>query len=214
VVPGSDPAKPSIVWTSRGIWGYRPASPPPLQLGCGGAGYYDILTDATPTAFDATLINSVHAARTGGTSQAAANSTSVARFGEHSYNRTDLGLQTDPLVAQWAADLVTLSAYPRSSIDQVTMEPAVVSGPTVWTTVLQKMAAPITGLTNIVWENPNFDYEVSALVRMVGYTHRLTLDRWEIGWRTVAANLGGAAQTFHAGPHAYDRLDAGNILAA
>jgi hypothetical protein len=202
-----------IVYYTRDIWTSSPD--PNLSLGCGGAGFYDIVTDAEPMAFDKTLINTVHAARAGGTTQNAANASSVRKWGEQSLQRTDLGLADDAQVAQWATDLVVVSAYPRNAIDRVVLRPDVAGAPwACWNDILLRAGNFVGGVTRVVYENDNFDYVVDVNVRKVGETHRITANEWEVEWRTVAADLAASTSTFHLGAHALDRLNAGNVLAA
>jgi len=206
-----------IIWTAREIWQYRQF--PPLQLGCGGTGFYDIVTDATPLAIDATQVNRVAAARTGGTTQTATNTASINRWGERSYQRTDLGLADDTQTAKWAQDFVNLAAYPRYAVDSVTVIPAVAAQSwTCWADLWKYLLdyrgySFIAGLFRVVFESDLFAYTVDTTVRMVGYQLRVDPDQWTVQLRTVDANLASGAHTFHAGAHANDRLDAGNVAA-
>ena len=201
-----------IVWTPREAW--SDTSLPVIQLGCGGPGFFDIVTDATPLGFDADMLNTVAASRSGGTAQSASNPASVNRWGEKSHSRTDLGLADDTQAATWAQDLVNLSAFPRQALEQIKMQPQV--APNSWAAFASGILTPMFVLrrARVVYENDNFDYTVDVTVRAVGYTHRITADTWEVEWRTVSADVGAMAQTFHMGPDAFDRLDAGNVLAA
>ena len=203
-LPGS-----GMVWYTRDWWTYNP--PPTLQLGCGGAGFYDVVTDATPAAYDAGTINVVTAARAGGVSQVARNGTSVTRLGELSYNRTDLGLATDGFVALWAVDLVNLSAFPRATIDRMTMQPGI--APNSWQSWWDTTAVVPMNTARVVYESPRFDYVVDANVRMMGRTHKITVDGWELEWRTISADIGSGGSPFTMGAHAFDRLDSGNLMA-
>ena len=202
-----------IVYSIRESW--TDGTAPNLSIGCGGAGFFDIATDAVPTAFDAAMINTVHAARAGGTSQTAANASSVNKWGTLEYNRTDLGLADDAQVAKWANDLVVLSAFPRTALDRLVMEPAVGGGQPpwlAWKEILSRSPYFVTQVTRVVYENDNFDYLVDINVRRIGDTQRITAERWEVEWRTVSADVMAGASVLHAGPHAADRLDAGNVL--
>lgn len=200
------------VWVSRESWSYVAAGFPKPLLGCGGAGFLDIVTEAIPMAFDAQLVNAAYASRSGGTSQSARNTASINRWGEQSVSRSDLGLNDDPQVATWAQDLVNLEANPRGALERVTLIPAV--APQSWDAWRQVLPPSIvTGPLRVVYENESFDYVADVTVRNVGYEYHIAADDWSVVLHTVSANMASGANTLHAGPHALDRLDAGNVAA-
>lgn len=198
-------------WVNRDTW--ITAGPPVVVLGCDPAGH-DVLTDASPSNLDTSMRNVVHAARDGGAVQTAASSASVGRFGPYEYSRTDLGLSTDVQVGAWANAVLSLYAFPAVILEAVTMRPALApSSWDLWPLVLGVRL--VTDMVRIIWAPPDRPEDVvDDLVRVVGYSHQVTRHSWETRWTLTPADVLAASGTvFRMGPHANDRLDAGNVLA-
>lgn len=200
----------ALRWTSRARWFADTA--PVIELGCDDTAH-DVLTDATPSNLDSTMRNVVRAARTGGTEQVASNPASVNQFGPYEYARTDLGLETDAQAAQWATDVVIVSAFPRVVLRDVTMRPAIDPASwDLWPLVLEHRF--VTDVARIVWAPPDRPAAVvEALARVVGAEHRITRAAWEVSWQLAVADVLAGASVFTLGPDEADRLDAGNVLA-
>jgi hypothetical protein len=195
-----------LTLVAREVWAQRPA--PAVGIGC-GPGLHDIATDVEPAAFDTQLRNAAYAARTGGTQQVAKVPSSVAKFWEQSIDRSDLGVETDPQAAQWAAAIVTLMAYPQASIDRATLRPAV--DPAPWAAWQAVLGVPlITALVRVLWEQGGYTVDTEA--RLVGWTHKVTPTAWDVQWRTISASVSAARVSFHMGPHHQDVLDAGYVM--
>lgn len=205
----------ALRWTNRAEWNVL--DEPVLTLGCdplAGVTVHDVLTDASPANVDLQIRNSVYAARSGGTSQHATSSASVAKYGEYDYQRTDLGLQTDPQAAQWATAVVQLYAFPQYGLEDVTFQPAV--SPRAWEVWPPAFDIRyVSDVARIIWrphDRPQHAMDVRC--RVVGARHQISLHEWQLEWQLVVAN---AAQftgaVFTVGPHTNDKLDAGFILA-
>lgn len=200
-------------WTSRSEWFATPD--PIVELGCEAvsAGAHDVIVDASPSNLDAHMRNVVRASRDGGTLQTAQSPASVGQFGTYEYTRTDLGVATDAQAAQWASDVVTVSAYPRVVLENVTLRPAISpSSWDLWPILLDTRF--VSDRVRVVWAPPDRPTAaVEAVGRVVGAEHRITRAAWELTWQLAAADVFGTARVFTLGPHANDRLDAGNVLA-
>jgi len=200
-----------LVYISSLMWQDGVADPPLITVGCDDPAAFDIVTGARPASLDAYLTNHVTAARAGGVEQVADNPTSVDTYGTKDYKRTDLGLETDAWAADWATTLVALSAYPRHAVDRITLQPAV--APDAWLAfrrVLQ--VTPVVSRIRLLFQTPLVPYTLDLTVRMVGWTHRVNAWTWQTEWRTTAASMGAGGRPWTMGPHAFDALDAGNVL--
>ena len=200
-------------WLPRETWGTYP--PPRLVLGCDSldAAAYDVLVEAHPANLDAQLRNDVRVSRTGGTERHAFSQTSIDNYGAYDFKRTDLGLADDNQVGDWATRVVELYAYPQIGLADVTMLPAVAeSSSALWADVLDWVL--YTDLLRVLWAPPGLpDNQVDALVRVVGYSHRISRARWEVTWQLIAARpISYAGVVFHMGAHAQDKLDAAFVM--
>lgn len=192
---------------TRDVWTAAPPAPS-YSIGC-GAGLWDIAIDAVPASFDEQLKNAAYVSRSGGTQQTARVQSSIDRWYEQSLNRSDLGLADDTQVATWATTIVTLYAYPQTTLESITLRPDLHTDQwTAWQVLGVTLGVSIV---RVLWESAG--YTVDVLVRVIGWTHRITTDAWEIEWRTIAASFSGTAATWNLGPHAEDNLDAGYVLA-
>lgn len=201
--------KGELRWLKRDVWFTIPD--PYITLGCDVG--YDVLVDTTPTALDRQMRNRVSAARVGGTSQLALSQSSIDRYGDYDYNRTDLGLNDDPQVAAWVLLVVQLYAYPQVTLADVTFQPRLAVEPwKCWKDVLAAQA--ITDICRVKWAPPDHPtHVIDTESRIVGFKHSITRAAWEVTWQLVAANVGASAGAiFHMGPHAQDRLDSGFVL--
>lgn len=200
-------------WINRQTWETIPD--PVLTLACKSVGgVHDVLIDASPSTVDLQLRNAVYASRVGGNSQEAVSQSSIDRFGRYEYKRTDLGLATNVAVGEWAQYVVVLYAYPQVTLADVTMLPAIADASwEVWDGALGLLL--ILELVRIIWAAPDrpADEAIDSTNRVVGYTHRISRDAWEITWQLIAASyLEASGAIFHMGPHAQDRLDSGYVL--
>ncbi|NUS55757.1 MAG: hypothetical protein HOV66_13020, partial [Streptomycetaceae bacterium] len=100
--------------TSQALFGDDPAG----YAISGELPYLDVET-TTP---DATLVNSVDAARAGGTEQHAEDAVSTARYLDKTFGRDELLLQTDPDVLQWAQSILYQYAQPRRRFSRLTFQ--------------------------------------------------------------------------------------------
>jgi hypothetical protein len=203
----------ALRWTHRAAW--FTVDDPIVELGCETVetGLHDVITDASPSNIDVNLKNVVRAARTGGTVQTAQSTASIRQFGRSEYPRTDLGLETDAQAGRWATDVVTVAAYPRVVLENVTLRPGI--SPTsfdLWPILLDVQY--VTDVARIVWAPPDRPAAVvEVLARVVGSTHRITRAAWVLEWQLAMADVQSGASVFTLGPHVADRLDAGNVLA-
>lgn len=192
----------TLQFFNRANWQTRPASV--ATVGCPGG--LDIVTDTKVASADANLINSVNAARTGGTAQVAKSTASITRYGEWTYSRTDLGVNTDADSALWASALLALSAWPRPRLTDVELTP--VFNETSWTTVFNvDIPEPVT----VVWTPPGSTSAYNVYGRVFGIDHTITYRRWNVQWHLNYADVFG--HVMHWGVHAYDRLDRSNVYA-
>lgn len=196
-------AKGTLQFRNRDTWSARPA--PVLTVGCSPVvtGEYDVMTEADVQAANVNINNAVYAARTGGTQQVVRQQASIDRYGLHSYKRTDLGLQTDPQVAQWAQKVVDVQGFPRAAIDSVTLFPRFDG--TIWATLLNLKL--ITDRVRVLWSPPDGTGAVDAIGRAVGVDHSITRQQWETTVALATVDIFG--HVLHWGPHADDRLSAG-----
>jgi hypothetical protein len=198
-------------WLNRSTWTTPVAEH--ITLGCDVG--YDVLLDATPSALDRQIRNAIYAARVGGTTRTAISQSSIDRYGRYDYTRTDLGLADDAQAGSWAAAVLELYAFPQITLGDVTFRPSIVARSfDVYDDALS--VALISDIVHIVWSPPDLpaSYTVDNLSRVVGYSHTISRHVWEISWQLVAANaMQFAGVEFTMGPHAQDRLDAGNVMA-
>jgi hypothetical protein len=199
-------------WINRQAWSTMAA--PVITFGCDeDPQHFDVLTDAQPSTLDLQMRNQVFAARAGGTTQTARSQSSVDKYGQYDYKRTDLGLASDVQAAQWAEYVVVLYAYPQISLSDVTALPAITERSwEAWSGVLGIVM--VTDLVRILWAPPDRpDDVIDAVSRVVGYAHRIDFKQWEVQWQLVAASsLQFSGSVFTMGPHAQDRLDAGYVM--
>jgi hypothetical protein len=201
-------------WINRQAW--STISEPVITFSCEHASPvpgFDVLTDAAPSTLDLQMRNTVYASRSGGTMESAISQSSVDRYGRYEYKRTDLGLNSDQQAADWAEYVVVLYAFPQIALSDVTMRPAISARSwEVWNSVLGLTL--VTDLVRIIWAPPDRpDDVIDAIVRVVGLSHRISRDSWEVQWQLVAASaLGFSGSVFTMGPHAQDRLDAGYVM--
>ena len=193
----------------------HPDGDPLVAVGCPGLGALDVLIDATPANTDVQLRNKVYAARTGGTAQLAQSPGSIARLGEYTYVRTDLGLWNNTEAALWAAKVVELYAFPQVGLADVTMLPGILGeeSAALWATLLAWQL--YTDVAEVIWAPPDLgaEHTIQGLVRVVGYSHRVTRRSWEHTWQVVAARPWlYTALAFTMGPSGRDTLDSGHIL--
>lgn len=199
-------------WINRQAW--STVSQPVITFGCHeDAQIFDVLTDAQPSTLDLQMRNQVYASRSGGTTQIARSQSSINRYGQYDYKRTDLGLADDTQAGEWAEYVVVLYSYPQISLSDVTALPALAANSwEVWPGVLG--ITMVTDLVRILWAPPDRpDDVIDALSRVVGYSHRIDYKKWEVQWQLVAASsLQFSGSVFTMGPHAQDRLDAGYVM--
>lgn len=206
----------SVIFIPREAWTYTTAVPR-ITVGADG---WDIAIDAKPQQWDKDLVNLVNAANTGGTNQQAANQASIDRFGGgtpttgglgvYSIKRTDLGLNDDSQAADWAEYVVAEQAFPATTLESLTVRPAIAGQPLAW-----QDAFGVNFLFSLIGVNyhpPNFRYQVDTVVRCVGRSHHVTPNDWSVEWRTVSANIAAGTNHWTLGPNAFDQLDAGNVL--
>lgn len=194
-------------WTARNQWTAR--TTPVASFGC-GPGLFDIVTEAIPQTFDAALLNTVSAANTGGNAQTATSSSSVARFGEQSYKRTDLGMLNDTAAAAWALFVIGISAYPQTGLELIRLQPDAAPSPWIaWNAALG--LEYVTDIIRVLWEAAGYTADVQA--RIVGHSYKIDAEAFEVEWRLVGSSLVTGPGTFHMGPHANAALDSGFVLA-
>jgi hypothetical protein len=190
-------------------------SPPPvIAVGCTPTPItpapHDIVVAAEAGPLDLKIRNAVYAARVGGTQQVARVQASIDRYGgiERSYKRTDLGVTDDPQAAAWANYVVGLQAWPVTQLHTATLVPAL--DPASWLEVLS--VKYMTDRARVLWtppDDPTVTYDTTA--RVLGVEDRVTYQRWELTWQLTQAQI--LNRTWHLGPHRFDRLDDGNVLA-
>jgi hypothetical protein len=188
----------------RSTWATMPA--PVVTVGCApGVEGYDIVTGATVDASSLALVNSVAAARTGGTTVTATSPTSIALYGERGTKRTDLGLADDAQVGAWAAYTLGLRAFPRARITAVTLTPRF--DPTAWADLLA--VELVVDRARVLWTPPGEDVTYDTTGRVFRVAHRFSHTSWETTWGLAYADL--YARVMHWGGHPLDRLTAGNV---
>jgi hypothetical protein len=186
--------------------GWSANTAPVITVGCPGA-TYDIVTTATPGSNAIDVRNSVSAARTGGVAQRATSDASVGKFGMFGYGRTDLGLQTDPLAATWATFTLSFRAFPRANIQSIDLSPAL--NENSWPSVLALKRAE--DVFRLKWTPPGSTDLYDVTGRAMGISHAISRTRWTVQWEVGLAAV--SRKTFHVGPHAFDKLTDGNVMA-
>lgn len=206
---------PVLRWVNREQW-FPTTVTPVLVLGCDvpAVDALDVITAVQLAGIDEQLRNVVYASRTGGTQQTARAQSSIDKYGgyERDYKRTDLGLATDAQVAEWAQAIISLYAYPTPVPVSVTLHPPAGEAQpwAAWAKILG--VVEVTDPVRVVWEPPDgAGSRVDVIVRVLGERHEITRDSWAVTWSTVGFVTRG--KTLHAGPHALDRLDDGNVYA-
>jgi hypothetical protein len=82
--------------------------------------------------------------------------------------------------------------------------------PTSWLAVLG--VKYMVDRAPVLWtppDDPTTTYDTTA--RVLGAADRVTYRRWELTWQLTQAQI--LRRTWHLGPHRFDRLDDGNVLA-
>lgn len=179
------------------------------KWGCGpGVTAHDCILSATVGGYSYNLRNAVYGARTGGSMQVAKNQTSINRYKEYSYKRTDLGLSDDSEVANWARTVLNYSSTPEVKMSDFTINPK--AAPDCWNdigTMIHNLLSPV----EVYWtppDRPETTYEVTG--RVVGIDHAVTRDRWNT--RLILGQSSLAQNIWHMGPHPLDKLDDGNVI--
>jgi hypothetical protein len=192
---------------NRDTWSTGSAEPAVI-FGCGPdePEACDALIEAEVRAANLEIRNAVYATREGGVQQTSRSAESISLYGTHSYKRTDLGLQTDPQVAEWATYLVSLGAFPRATLEQVTIYPA----------FDEECWPPLLGLVlvddriRVLWSPPDDTPPVDTSGRAIGMDHRISRTSWETDIHLVLADLFG--RVLHWGIHPSDLLDSGYVF--
>lgn len=195
-------------------WWFAPLGAPSITLGCSPdvPDALDVLTDTDLDAADKQLRNAVYASREGGPTVIARSAASIAEHGglEASYRKSDLELDTDVKVGEWADTVVVLYAYPEPTVATLHLLPAV-HGETdgaVWRAVLAVNI--MREVVRVLW-TPPLSAPLDVLVRVNAIHHEITPTSWRVRWGTLAATRTGA-NVWTMGPHARDRLDDGNVI--
>lgn len=189
----------ALTFHPRSVW--TAPTPPVVDIAC------PLLVDAQATALDDQVRNVVTAQRDGGAPITVRSEASVARYGEHTYARTGLGLRHDHDVAEWARFVLQFFAFPRPTLTEVTLHPA--ADPYTWPDVLG--ITPVADRVHVRWSPPGTGDTYDVTARVVGVTHAITRHRWAVTWALGAAETAG--RFFTLGPDPFDRLDASNRLA-
>jgi hypothetical protein len=206
-----------LEWIGRDVWTRQTA--PVIAVGCPIAGdpatFHDIVIDAAPAAQDVQLRNDIYAARDGdGTPvEHASSSASITRFGRYEFSRTDLGVETDAQAGAWANAVLELSAYPRQSLEGVTLRPdAEARSWEAWAAVLGVHL--LSDIARVVWTPPDQPSRgIDLRARVVGVDHHISRAVWDLDWHLIGTDvLATSGLVWTLGPHANDRLDAGFIV--
>jgi hypothetical protein len=194
----------TLQFRNRQAWSTRPA--PVLTVGCAPVtASYDTLTTASVEAANLNIKNAVYATVTGGTQQVARSETSIARYGLHSYKRTDLGLQNDSQAGAWASFLVSIQGTPRAQLDSLVIRP--LFDPTVWPALLALKL--VTDRVRVLWTPPDMGATTEVVGRPVAISHSVTRHSWEVSLKLAQADI--FANVMHWGPHPKDKLNVGNV---
>lgn len=187
-----------VRFLARQIW----ADPtgPTVSVAC------PILIDATVGALDLQIRNRVTAGRKDGTPVTVRSDQSIQRYGEHGYSRTDLQLETDTEAGQWAAYVLSMFAFPRATLTDVTMRPALEVD--AWPRILG--VDLVSERVAVQWTPPGSTDSYDTVARVVGRTLSINFERFEVKWVLAAGETAG--HTWTLGPHDNDRFDAGNVL--
>lgn len=203
----------ALRWLDRNVW--QEIDDPVLVLGCDAIdpAFRDVILDASPSAMDRQMRNAIYASRSGGATVHVESTSSISQHDRYDYKRTDLGLEDDEQVGDWAALVLQLYSYPQVGLSDVTIRPAIDARSwEIWNPALA--IDYVSDLVRIVWAPPDLPtHEVDTTTRVVGATHTITRHSWEIKWQLVdALALRFAGVVFSMGPDANDRLDAGYVL--
>ena len=194
----------TLQFRNRATWTTRPA--PVMTVGCApSTAAYDAMTAGLVEAANLNIKNAVYASRTGGTQQVTRAETSIARYGLHSYKRTDLGLQNDPQVATWGAFLVSIQGTPRTQLDSLVIRPRF--DPAMWAPLLSLKL--VTDRVRAVWTPPDMAATTEVVGRSIAIGHNVTRDAWDVVLMLAQADI--YANVMHWGPHPKDKLNAGNV---
>jgi hypothetical protein len=178
-----------------------------LQVGCGAdvTGVYDIAVDVE---VDTSVItNSVTAGRTDATPIRYTNATSITQYGEQGIKTTDLGLYDDTEVTRYANSILGLRAFPRGQLTSVTVRPQL--DPTCWAMVFRNQVYLSKEHMRVVWQPPDSSTAYDVKGRPFGVTHAVTHAAWDVTYPLAYADV--YTRIMHWGPHAYDKLNAGNV---
>jgi hypothetical protein len=194
----------TLQFHARSTWATLPD--PVVTVGCApDVEGYDIVTDAAVDASSLALINSVSAARTGGTTITAVSAASVELYGERGHKRTDLGLADDAQVGAWATYTLGLRAFPRARITAVTLTPRF--DPTAWAAVLATRL--VADRARVLWTPPGEAVTYDTTGRVFRVSHQFSHTSWTTTWALAYADL--YARVLHWGGHPFDRLTSGNV---
>lgn len=194
----------TLQFRNRATWLARPA--PVITVGCAPAvSAYDAMTTAEVEAANLSIKNAIYATRVGGTQQVARSEQSIARYGLHSYKRTDLGLQTDGQAGTWAAFLVSIQGTPRAQLDSLNIRPRF--DPAMWAPLLTLKL--VTDRVRVLWTPPDMAATTEVTGRAIRISHTVTRRSWDVGLGLAQADI--FANVLHWGPHPKDRLTAGNV---
>jgi hypothetical protein len=193
-----------LQFRNRAAWSTRPA--PVLTVGCAPAtASYDTMTTASVEAANLNIKNAVYATRTGGVQQVVRSEDSIARYGLHSYKRTDLGLQNDSQAGAWASFLVSIQGTPRAQLDSLVIRP--LFDPTVWPALLALKL--VTDRVRVLWTPPDMSATTEVVGRAIGISHNVTRNAWDVNLVLAQADI--YANVMHWGPHPKDKLNVGNV---
>jgi hypothetical protein len=194
----------TLQFRNRASWSTRPT--PVLTVGCAPAtAAYDAMTTGEVEAANLNIKNAVYASRVDGTQQVARSETSIARYGLHSYKRTDLGLQNDGQVGTWASFLVSIQGTPRTQLDSLNIRPRFDHA--MWAPLLTLKL--VTDRVKVLWTPPDMGVTTEVVGRAIAISHTVTRQAWDVSLRLAQADI--YANVMHWGPHAKDKLNVGNV---
>lgn len=123
---------------------------------------------------DTQIFNTVHIARTGGTTQTAEDATSQAQYMKRTFTRTDLVHELDALSAQYASYVLNMQKDGELRFDSITIDPQR-SPSTLWAQALgRRLGDRIT----VKLTPPGGGSRISRDCFIRGIEHNFTQDRW------------------------------------